>query len=142
CRAASRAYDRLITMAMPALGVESDSDLGGEQVPDAWSIEDAEKRLMGSLGEEQAPTVIRPVPERVPTPWNLSHWWRYAAAALVLAASSLSAYRLGLHKGRTPDVVRAPVSSPVPGGSSSIGGAPAAALPTRGNLALPEDPRV
>jgi predicted anti-sigma-YlaC factor YlaD len=52
CRKASKEYDRLIAMALPALGVESDSDLDREEGPGAWSIEDAEQRLMESLEEE------------------------------------------------------------------------------------------
>jgi anti-sigma-K factor RskA len=134
CREDSRAYDQLFTMAMPALGVELYSDLDDEQAPDTWSIEDAQKRLMESLGEGTTSTGRRPVPERVQAPWNLSNWWRYAAAAVVLATSSLSAYRLGLHNRRTPDMVRTPVTSSVSRGPSSIEGVPIAALP--------DDPRV
>jgi hypothetical protein len=98
CREACKEYDQLIAIALPALGVESSSELDGEESPGAWSIEHAEKRLIESLEAEPAPSVGRPRPGQVSAPWK--HWWRFAAAALVLAACSLAGYRIGILRGQ------------------------------------------
>jgi hypothetical protein len=122
CREACKEYDQLIAMALPVLGVESGSELDGEEVPGVWSIEDAEKRLMESLKAEPTPSLRRPAPGRASA--SRKHWWRYAAAAMVLAACSFAGYRIGVHRG--------------PGSAAAVG----SARPTASNIQQGLNPSV
>jgi hypothetical protein len=109
CRRASQEYDRLIAMALPAMGVASGSDLDGTDAEGAWSIEDAQERLMESLKEEPVASAERPARGHVSALWK--YWWRYAVAALILAACTLTAYRLGRRQGHGSDTAQASTGS-------------------------------
>jgi hypothetical protein len=110
CRRAKRNYERLIAATIPALAVESEADREDESAPGVWSIDNAEDGLMESLRGEPIPTnghsSVRPVSNH----WK--HALGYAAAAMILASFSFSAYRFGIIRGHTPDAAATPTRSP------------------------------
>ncbi|HWE86329.1 MAG TPA: zf-HC2 domain-containing protein [Terracidiphilus sp.] len=102
CREAKQEYEGVIATVIPALASEAAPEQDGESAPGSWSIEQAEAALMESLRAEPAPAQ-RKMGGRPKLPA-----WRYAAAASILAACSLTGYWIGSLREHRSAVASAP----------------------------------
>jgi hypothetical protein len=101
CRRISRQYEQVITTAIPALAVEAAGEQTEESAPGAWSVEEAEARLMDSLTSEPAPLSRGPVSSK--RTLRSKPIWHYAMVALILLAFGAVAYRIGVLQARRPE---------------------------------------
>ena len=116
CLRASQEFEQVVATTIPALAAESAPKEGLENLPETWSIEQAERTLMESLNAEPSSPKAKPSAEPNLSPLGLSPL--FAIAAMVLAACSLAAYQIGVHHGRTTDAAAAragtQTSNPLP----------------------------
>ena len=107
CHEVKRQYERLTATTIPALGAESSAEEDSEGAPGSWSLEEAETKLMESVRGEPVLSGNHTISLVGPSGWKRAR--RYAAAALILAACSVSGYRVGVHRGAKSDA--APVQT-------------------------------
>jgi hypothetical protein len=105
CLRASREFEQVVTTTIPVLADESVPAEGVENLPETWSIEQAERTLMESLNAEPSGPEAKSSAEPESFPWKPSRL--LAVAAMVLGACSLVAYQIGVHQGSKIDASRA-----------------------------------
>jgi hypothetical protein len=139
CLRASQEFEQVLATLMPALAAESVPEEGVENLPETWSIEQAERTLMESLNAEPSSPKAKSNTEPNSSPLRLSPL--LAIAAIVLAACSLAGYQIGVHHGRTIDAALArtnmQTANPVP----HLGRSDTTAAPANGNNRKSEDER-
>jgi len=135
CRETQRQYERIFSLAIPALAAESGADEDIESAPGFWSIEEAEGRLMESLDREPVPTSSS---STSPSPlW--SHVRRFAVAAAILASCGLVGYRIGIHQAPRTNASVVPAASPAPSAPLRSDRSDAAALAVGERKPVPPD---
>lgn len=103
CRESQQAFERLVTLTIPALAEEEGVSAVNGTSNSSWSVEDAKAALMESLRNEPSPqSTGSAVRSRLSTVGMVG---RYAAAAALLAAVGIGGYRLGgLRRGQSQSV--------------------------------------
>jgi hypothetical protein len=137
CREAKRHYERLIATTIPALGAESSMDEDSEDAPGVWSLEEAEAKLMESLRHEPIPSSGHSFSIVRSAGWK--HVRRYAVAAVILAACSVTGYRIGVNRGARSDAAVVPIASTAPAIPPHIVPSVPATVPTRLDKVPPAD---
>lgn len=102
CRQLKEQYERVAGTTIPALAAEAGESHADDSQPGAWSIDEAEARLLKTLQHEPAPPPIHLVARGEFLQWN--HARRVAAAALILLACSAGGYLIGVSRTRGPSV--------------------------------------
>jgi hypothetical protein len=109
CREIKAQYDRLIATTVPALA--ADHTQADDHTSDSWPVEQAEASLIARIDREN----ISPEKDlrSSTTASRRRHiLWPYAWAAVFLATSIWTAYRLGIDRGRsTLEIATLPASS-------------------------------
>ena len=110
CRESQRLFERVVAMAIQLIAQEDGAEQVNGSSPDSWSINEAEAALMESLRDEPLPPGREPITPATPSQWGRVR--RYAVAAALLAACSVTSYRVGIHQGHvtSPTVVTPPPS--------------------------------
>lgn len=137
CLRASQEFEQVVATTIPALAAESVPEGGVENLPETWSIEQAERTLMESLNAEPSSPKAKPSAEPKSSPSRLSPL--LAIAAMVLAACSLAAYQIGVHYGRTIDAAAARASIQTPNALPHLGRSDTAPPHPKGNDEKSED---
>jgi len=109
CRKSQRLFERVVAMAIPALAEEDGAEQGDGSSVGSWSIEDAEVALMEMLRDEPSPANHKSITPSKPSRWK--DVYRYAVAAAILAACSVAAYRVGVHRGYGMNSAVAPTAA-------------------------------
>lgn len=118
CRQAKRQFERVVAATIPALAEENGATEDEENAPGPWSIEDAEAVLMQSLHGEPLPSMGSSPVSSKSFQWTRAR--RYAAAALILAACGVGAYRIGLQQGNRMNSAVVPAASPIKNASPRL----------------------
>jgi hypothetical protein len=139
CREAKQHYERLIAMTIPALGAESSMDEDSEDTPGAWSLEEAEAKLMESLRHEPVPSGGHKISFVQSSRWKLVR--RYAVAAVILTVCSIAGYRIGVHRGARAGASAVPVGSTGPSNPPHLDPSVSATVPAHPDNAPPTDAR-
>lgn len=139
CLRASQEFEQVVATTIPALAAEPVPEEGVENLPQTWSIEQAERTLMESLNAEPLSPKAKSSAEPNSSPLRLSSL--FAIAAMILAACSLTAYQIGVHRGRTIDAAAARAGTQTPNLLSRLGRSDTVAAPANGNTRKSEDER-
>lgn len=139
CLLASQEFEQVVATTIPALAAESAPEEGIGNLPETWSIEQAERTLMVSLNTKPSSPKAKSGAASESVPWNLSRL--LAIAAMVLAACSLAAYQIGVHHRRTIDAALARTNMQTPNPVPHLGRSDTTAAPTNGNNRKSEDER-
>ncbi len=106
CRQIEQQYERVLATTIPALAADSIEEQGDEDSFTSWPIEGAEAALMESLRTESSPPGDNSIIPSKSSRWKYAH--RYAAAALLLTIFTFGSYRIGVRRGRSPDLGAVP----------------------------------
>jgi hypothetical protein len=137
CRRVKEQYERVAGLMIPALAAEAHNDSMEDSAEvmasSAWSIDEAEARLMESLRDEPAPLGIHLTVGPKVSQWQQVR--RYAIAALVLLACSVSGYQFGVLRGHRPVAEKAATNPSLPRVAADPGQLTATPVPSHSRKA-------